>query len=79
MITTTRANEAFAPNDDESRVVDGDAATYLEELVVEQLVDALPVPSSSGLLIELVGPHLRFGRQCLAGPVPQTVRPHQQP
>jgi hypothetical protein len=47
--------------------VDGDAATYLEELVVGELggLGSAGVPSESVLSVELVGPHLR-----LAGGIP---------
>jgi hypothetical protein len=53
---------------DDSRVVDGDAATYLEELVVEEVAasrrSALP-PTS--VMIELVGPHLRLAGSVALG------------
>ncbi len=45
---------------DDQRVVDGDAATYLEELVVDAFARPLRSVPSAGLMIELVGPHLRL-------------------
>ena len=51
---------AAAALDLESRVVDGDAATYLEELVFEEQVEADRAAPSDGFLIQLVGPHLRL-------------------
>jgi hypothetical protein len=46
--------------DFESGVVDGDVASYLEELVFEELLASVGLESAEGLLIELVGPHLRI-------------------
>jgi hypothetical protein len=45
--------------DFESGVVTGDAGTYLEELVFEEVV-AFERGEPDGLLIQLVGPHLRL-------------------
>ena len=46
--------------DYEGRIVDGDAATYLEELLVEEIVSEPRLARSEALMIELVGPHLRM-------------------
>ncbi len=46
--------------DFESGVVDGDAASYLEELVFEEHLAAERGEAAEGFLIELVGPHLRL-------------------
>jgi hypothetical protein len=49
--------------DDESvyrDIVDGDAATHLEALVVEAVAPASPAAGAGGLPIELVGQHLRL-------------------
>ena len=51
---------------DDSAVVDGDAATYLEELVVDDI--ARPQQTDeSGITIELVGQHLRLSGTILLG------------
>lgn len=48
---------------DDSNVVDGDAATYLEELVVQDAPALRRGPSAggdTGVMVEMVGPHLRM-------------------
>lgn len=62
-----RADIAPPTSVDESRVVDGDAATYLEELVVEELAGVLPGVPPAGVMIELVGPHLRLAGNVTLG------------
>jgi hypothetical protein len=52
---------------DDDRVVDGDAATYLEELVVEEVREPPIALVPSGLTIELVGPHLRLAGSVMLG------------
>jgi len=47
-------------DDDVSTIVDGDAATYLEALLVEDSLTRPLVPAMEGLPIELVGLHLRM-------------------
>lgn len=54
---------ADAPEGDDSGdrdIVDGDAATYLEALVVKAVAPAVPAAAAEGLPIELVGQHLRL-------------------
>lgn len=46
--------------DDVSAIVDGDAATYLEALLVEDSLTRPLVPAEESLPIELVGLHLRM-------------------
>lgn len=45
---------------DDHAVVDGDAATYLEELVVDEIARPQQPSVEPGITIELVGPHLRL-------------------
>lgn len=52
---------------DDRHVVDGDAASYLEELVVEERAGALPNTPPPGLMIELTGPHLRMAGNLVLG------------
>jgi hypothetical protein len=53
---------------DDHDVVDGDAATYLEELVVDEIARPQPTEiDESGIAIELVGQHLRLSGTILLG------------
>lgn len=49
-----------AATDDSQGIVDGDAATYLEELVFDASLAPPLAPAEDGLPIELVGQHLRL-------------------
>jgi hypothetical protein len=51
---------------DDRAVVDGDAGSYLEELVVDEVARP-PQVVESGITIELVGPHLRLSGTVLLG------------
>lgn len=48
-------------------VIDGDAATYLEALVFDELLSQPLAPSEGGLPIEMVGQHLRLSGSVRTG------------
>lgn len=56
---------------DDGNVVDGDAATYLEELVVQEIPELRHGPAAgafdSAVMVEMVGPHLRMSGNVLLG------------
>jgi hypothetical protein len=58
--------EAIVPERDEN-IVDGDAATHLEALVVEVVAPPPPTARVEGLPIELVGQHLRLSGTVIIG------------
>ena len=53
--------------DREDGIVDGDAATHLEALVLDAVAPATPTAGAEGLLIELVGQHLRLSGTVIIG------------
>lgn len=64
----TPVDIASAARADDIRVVDGDAATYLEELVVEEVAGTQrPALPPTSVMIELVGPHLRLAGSVALG------------